>query len=163
MSFFDLYRKSHSNAVELLQEAELLFERGRFSRAYALAFTALDEISKSQLAADVHTGYITEQEFQKVFRDHRKKIERMAWATEYAKRYLTVPDGVYLEVEKPTFVSRNDSMYVNLKDDKTIGPSDVIGREQAEAIIHTVNVALERIMEMTEFWGYQIGTKGFMK
>jgi AbiV family abortive infection protein len=161
--FHELYIKSHNNALDLLAEAEILFASGRYSRAYALAFTALEEISKSQLAADVHTGYITEDEFQKIFRDHRKKIDRMAWATEDAKHYLNTPDEVYLEVEHPTFVSRNDSMYVNLKDNKTFAPADVIGREHAEAIIHTVNVALQRITEMTDFWGHQIGTKGFMK
>ena len=95
--------------------------------------------------------------------EHREKIARMAWATEDAKHYLSAPDGEYLEVEAPTFPSRNDSMYVNLRDDKVISPSDVIDRDDAEGIIHTVNVALQRIVEVTEFWGHQIGTKGFMK
>jgi hypothetical protein len=44
--------------------------------------------------------------------------------TEDAKHYLSAPDGDYLEVEAPTFPSRKDSMYVNLKDDKVISPSD---------------------------------------
>jgi AbiV family abortive infection protein len=163
MPFLALYRAAHNNAIELIQEAEILFERGRYCRAYALAFTALEEISKSQLAADVFTGLISRETFQKAYRDHREKIARMAWATEDAKHYLSAPDGEYLEVEPPTFPSRNDSMYVNLKDDKIISPSDVIDRHDAEGIIHTVNVALQRIVEVTEVWGHQIGTKGFMK
>ncbi|MEI9978267.1 MAG: AbiV family abortive infection protein [Edaphobacter sp.] len=163
MPFLALYRAAHNNAIDLINEAELLFDHGRYCRAYALAFTALEEISKSQLAADVYTELITKEAFQKIYRDHREKIARMAWATEDAKRYLSEPDGEYLEVEAPTFPSRNDSMYVNLKDDKVISPSDVIGRDDAQGIIHTVNVALQRITEVTEFWGHQIGTKGFMK
>jgi AbiV family abortive infection protein len=58
-----------------------LFDREKYARAYALAFTALEEISKSQLAADVFTGLITDEEFQECFRDHRKKIARMAGYT----------------------------------------------------------------------------------
>ena len=54
-------------------------------------------------------------------------------------------------------------MYVNLKDDKVYSPSDAIGRKDAQSIIHTVEVAFQRIFEVTEFWGHQIGTKGFMK
>ena len=30
-------------------------------------------------------------------------------------------------------------------------------------MIHTLRVAIDRIIEMTECWGHQIGTKGFMK
>ncbi len=38
----------------------------------------------------------------------------------------------------------------------------MIGREEAEGIIHTVNVAIQRIMEV-QVMGEKIGTKGFMK
>jgi AbiV family abortive infection protein len=63
MPFLALYPAAHNNAIELIQEAEILFERGRYCRAYALAFTALEEISKSQLAADVFTGLISRETF----------------------------------------------------------------------------------------------------
>ncbi len=39
----------------------------------------------------------------------------------------------------------------------------LIGREEAEGIIHTVNVAIQRIVEVTQIMGEQIRTKGFMK
>jgi len=51
-----MYRLAHSNAEQLLREAEILFERKRLARAYFLAFTGLEEIAKSQLAADVCTA-----------------------------------------------------------------------------------------------------------
>jgi AbiV family abortive infection protein len=161
--FLALYRSAHNNAIELLQEAEILFEKERYPRAYSLAFTALEEIAKSQLAADVFTGFIEEKELWESFRDHRKKIGRMAWATEDAKRYLDLLDGEDIEIEKPTFAGRMDGMYVNLNNGKVSGPSDVISRDDARGIIHTVDVALRRIHEVTEFWGHQIGSKGFMK
>jgi AbiV family abortive infection protein len=94
--FYQLYVTSHNNAIDLLKEAELLFANKCYSRAYSLAFTALEEISKSQLAADVYTELIPEQEFHDTYRNHRAKIERMAWATEDAKRYFSV-DGEPVE------------------------------------------------------------------
>src|ERR1035441_1349050 len=54
--YLTLHRAAHNNAIDLLAEAEILFERERYSRAYSLAFTALEEISKSQLAADGRQG-----------------------------------------------------------------------------------------------------------
>ena len=161
--FLALYNASLKNATELLAEAEILFEREKFARAYVLAFTALEEISKSQLAADVFTGLITDEEFNECFRDHRKKIERMAWATEDAKHYLAMPEEHYIEVQEITFASRQSALFVGFKNEKIVSPSAVIGREAARSIIHTAQGAIQRIIEMVEFWGHQIGTKGFMK
>jgi len=162
--FLALYRSAHNNAVDLLRDAEILFEKERYPRAYALAFTALEEISKSHLAADVFTGLIEEKEFWQIYWKHEKKIGRMAWASEDAKRYLDLlEDGRELEIEEPTFGTRNAGMYVSMIDGKVASPSDVISRDDARAILHTVDVALRRINEVTEFWGHQIGTKGFMK
>ena len=161
--FLALYNASLKNATELLAEAEILLEREKYARAYALAFTALEEISKSQLAADVFTGLIKDEEFNECFRDHRKKIERMAWATEDAKGYLAMPEEAYIDVQEPTFTARMDAMFVGFKNGKIVAPSDMIGREDARSIIHTTQTAIQRIIEVTEFWGHQIGTKGFMK
>ena len=162
-NFLELYHCAHKNAVDLLQEAEILFDGGHYPRAYALAFTALEEISKSQLAADVFTGLITEEVFYDHYRDHKKKIGRMAWGTNDAKKYLDEPDGYYVEVEKPKVANRMDALYVSINQETVISPSDVVSRDDARGIIHTGNVAIQRICEMTELWGHQIGTKGFMK
>ena len=161
--FLALYHAALANAGDLVGEAEILFEAEKFARAYMLGFTALEEISKSQLAADVFTGHITEVEFQEYYRDHKKKIGRMLWATKDAKWYLDEPEGDYVDVEHPKVANRKDALYVSLKADQLISPSDIIGREDARGIIHTVNVALERIREVTDFWGHQIGTKGLVK
>ncbi len=87
----------------------------------------------------------------------------MVWATENAKRYLAAPEEDYIAIQEPTFVGRMDAMYVGSKGEKVVSPSDVIGRDAARSIIHTAQVAIQHIIEMTEFWGHQIGTKGFIK
>jgi AbiV family abortive infection protein len=141
--FLTLYNASLKNASDLLLEAQLLFDNYKYPRAYALAFTALEEISKSQLAADVFTGLIMVEEFNECFRNHRVKIERMAWATDDARRYLAMPEEECMEAQEPTFGNRMDSMYVGVKNGKVFSPTDVIGEEDARSIIHTTEVAIQ--------------------
>jgi len=51
MPFRALYLAAHNNAIDLIQEAELLFEHSRYCRAYALAFTALARLYPFQKAS----------------------------------------------------------------------------------------------------------------
>jgi len=138
-------------------------EKGKYPRAFFLAFTGLEEIAKSQLAADVFTGFIEEAEFWSVFGDHKKKIGRMAWASLDAEEYLDLEQEKYLDIEHPTTARRMNALYVHFEQGKVKSPKDLITEADARAIIHTLRVAIDRIMEMTEYWGHQIGRKGFMK
>jgi hypothetical protein len=87
----------------------------------------------------------------------------MAWATEDAKRYLAMPEEDSVAIQEPTVMGRMDAMCVGSKDGKAVSPSDVIGRDAARRVIYTAQVAIQHIIEMTEFWGHEIGSKGFMK
>lgn len=162
-NFLDLYKASLDNAGNLLDEAAILFEKGKWARSYFLAFTGLEEVAKSQIAADVFTALIEESEFWDVFRDHKKKIRRMAWASNDATRYLDLEKETYLDIEHPTTARRMQGLYVHFENQNVRIPKDLIGEADARAIIHTLRVALQRIGEVTEYWGHQIGTKGFMK
>jgi AbiV family abortive infection protein len=150
-----LYRVANNNALDLLAEAKTLFGMGRYARAFFLAFTALEEISKSQLAADVVTGFISEDEFLDHHRSRPKKIRRMAWATEEAHRYLE------MDLQHPDISSRANALYASLKDQKVQTPTDAITKEDAQGIIRTAEVALDSITT-NDFMGYAIGSKGFM-
>ncbi len=161
--FLQIYTAAHVNAQQLLSDVEVLFERGRHATAYFLAFTALEEISKSQLAADVFTGFAAEEEFWATFTKHEKKIRRMAWASNEAWNYLDVETEVYIEIHKPDFKRRMSAVYVECDRPTVESPDKVITHEMAKSLIHTVRVALHEIMLMTDYWGHQIGTKGFMK
>jgi len=162
-TFYEMYRAAHNNAVQFLREAELLFERQKFARAYFLAFTGLEEIAKSQLAADVVTGYIEDKEFWEYFKSHNKKIGRMVWASLDAEEYLDVEQETYLDIEHPTTAERMNALYAHFDQGKVVTREDLFTEDKARAIIHTLRVAIHRIIEMTEQWGHQIGTKGFMK
>jgi len=111
----------------------------------------------------VHWHFITEECFHEQFRDHKKKIGRMAWATDDATGYLDAPEGNYVEVEEPKVHHRMAALYVDIDHGRAVAASDLITSTEAKGIIHTVKVAFERTFEMTEVWEHQIGTKGFMK
>jgi AbiV family abortive infection protein len=172
--YLEIYRAAHNNAVDLLEEAELLYGHKRFTRAYALAFTGLEEISKSQFAADVFTGLRSEEEFEKFYRNHKQKIKRVIWAHVDANSYPhnlkwigpDVDDLEEINPQEPNFNKRLNALYVEVdsKNKKIIKPEEQITEKDANEIMHLVEVALERIWEVSgEFGCNQIGTKGFMK
>jgi len=163
--FFNIYAAAHNNAAELLSDAEVLLERERWATAYFLAFTALEEISKSQLAADVWTGFINEKEFWDVYTSHRHKVGRMARASNDARRYLDVETEQYIDVQEPQVKRRMSALYVECNQNRieVESPRELITEDMAKSLVHTVRSAFHSIFVVTEYWGHQIGTKGFMK
>jgi len=161
--FYSIYACAHNNAVELLSEAEVLFEKKKYARAYFLAFTGLEEISKSQLAADVWTGFIKEDNFRKHYANHNRKIGRVKWVSLDAEDYIDLEDEKYIVIKIPSVKKRIKALYVDVKPNDISLPKDIISREEAKSLIHTLRVAIERIIVMKEYYGHQIGTKGFMK
>jgi AbiV family abortive infection protein len=171
--YFEMYTAAHKNACDLLAEAHLLFEHEHFARTYALAFTALEEISKSQFAADVVTGLRKQEDFEKFYKDHSKKIGGMRWAHLDASSFpnnlkWVGPDRDDMETmdpQKPTFQKRQEALFVGIdfQNSRITTPKEKITEQDAKEIIHIVDTALWSIWENTEYWGHQIGTKGFMK
>ena len=156
-----MYVAAHNNALKLLEEAELLLENNSFARAFMLAFSGLEEIAKSQLAADVYTGYITEADFKSHFTDHKKKIGRVLWATLDANEHSLYTEEE-LEALHPKFKDRSAALYCDFSNGKVTSPDDVITKDDATRIIMTLETAITRIVEVEHSQGI-MGTKGFMK
>ena len=171
LDYLDIYTKAHNNAEDLYSEAEILFKKRKYARSYFLSFTALEEISKSQYAADVYTGLLKEKDFLKLFGSHRKKIKCASWAHLDANSYPyslvwlgpEIDNVEQIISKKPSFKKRQNSLYVDIENNKITSPKEQISEIDAKEIIHIVKTALYRIWEVTESWGNQIGTKGFMK
>lgn len=173
IDFYKVYLYAHNNAVGLLSEAEILYKAEKYPRAYFLAFTALEEISKSLLAADVHTGLVSPDKFYNHYTNHHKKIDRVMWAHSDANSYPhnlkwvgpDVDDLEPINPDKPIFQKRQYALYVDIDDQnkEIIKPSEQITKIDANEVIHIVEIALHQIFIMTEYYGHQIGTKGFMK
>lgn len=168
---FEIYKQAHNNAVDLLRESEILFKNQCYTRSYFLAHTALEEISKSQHVADVSTGFSTEKDFLESFMDHKEKINRAEWAyedaNEYPYNYKWVgprkDDLKKILAQKPHWKKRQNSLYVDVTTGEVTSPRDKLTKDDAESIIHIVKTAMYRIFETAEYYGHQIGTKGFMK
>ncbi|WP_247237300.1 AbiV family abortive infection protein [Telluribacter sp. SYSU D00476] len=164
MVYLEIYQASLSESVKLLGEAELLLENESYERAYFLGFASLEEISKSQMAADVFTGIMKEEEFQKNYTKHNKKISRIEWI-KIDGNSLPQFAGDGIEIMNFDFSKKLKSMYVDSDFDlkKLSTPSESVSKSDAENIIKAVKVGLSRIYEVTIENGEQIGTKGFMK
>ena len=170
--YLDIYKKAYNNALDLFHEAELLFAQKAYARAYALAYTALEEISKSQFAADVYTGLHTENEFKAFYRDHVRKLEGVQWVHEDANSWPydlkwvgpDLDDVVRINPNEPVFPKRQGALYVdaNFSARAATAPTESVTQNDANEIIRLVEVAIQRIVEV-EFTQGRIGTKGFMK
>jgi AbiV family abortive infection protein len=110
----------------------------------------------------VFTGLIDEKEFCEYYRDHKKKIRRMAWATDEARRYFDKWKDSYVELEPPAISSRMNALYLSLDNRTVQSPKHIVTAEEAKGVIRTVEAALDSIAK-NEFMGYPPGTKGYMK
>jgi len=172
LDYFEIYRRAHKNAADLLKESKILFDNKCYPRAYFLAYTALEEISKSQYAADVFTNFSKEEDFHKSYKSYQDKIGRIIWAHNDANSYPhnriwlgpDIDDVVMIAPSEPLWEKRQNSLYVGFEHNNLNIPQEKITENDAMEIIHIVDTAFERIWEVSgEFGGNQIGTKGFMK
>ena len=164
MRLLDLYSACLKNADELLEEAELLISHRHHARAYFLAYTAIEELGKSQVVADYFYELVTKTEFEAAFRDHKFK-------TAYIKRYVKVPDDLtnewFIEYDVRSTAghmeARNRSIYIEcLPDHAPQFPAQVISVESANELVSTGKKYLAEIIRM-EHLTERIGTKAFTK
>jgi AbiV family abortive infection protein len=156
---FAVYAASHKNADSLLKEAEVLSENGYYARAVALAIMSFEELGKSQIAADYHSGILSEDEYKRAFRSHKK--------TSFASRYATIGAGeqnvkygfwIDDSIAKKFEEVRQMAIYVDENND----PIKVFSRQDAEYIITKVRRHIEYINYAEEFNG-RIGSKALFK
>jgi AbiV family abortive infection protein len=152
----ELYERAWENAINLLSDARILQTAGRFARAFAIAATALEEIGKSQYAADVSTGMAPFADFQKLSRDHRFKSAYTSRWVEFAPlvRAFLKDEPVANEI----FQRRNDALYAS--------PAKAVANDDFEAdtgtMIGYTEAWLDRIWRQEEI-SERIGTKAFTK
>ncbi|RMF92724.1 MAG: AbiV family abortive infection protein [Candidatus Schekmanbacteria bacterium] len=172
--YLEIYNECNHNARKLIEAAQTLCSKRYFAQAYALAFTALEEISKGQFAADVFTGLKTEDSFRAFYRQHREKINNIGWAycdaSSYPYKYKWIgpdaEDTQEMNPATPSWDKRKLALYVDVdfSANTITTPREAVTEKDAYDIIHVADTALHRIWEITgEFGGMQIGTKGFMK
>ena len=167
MWLLDLYSACLRNAEDLVAEAELLLSHGHHARAFALAFTAYEEIGKSQLVADRFETRVSEKEFEAAFREHALKaayesrhvrLERVQGARGYEATIEYDEKGA-----RPLVSARMDALYVSITGTKTPQePRDVITPEVARRAIDGCRKQLEEI-RFAEMVTERIGTASLTK
>jgi len=163
-NLLDLHDACLRNARELLDEATQLLEHGHAARAYFIAFTALEEFGKSQIAADYFSEMVSDNEFIAAFRDHRMKLA-------YIERVVTVPDhpnGPWTieydqAVSEAKLRTRMDALYVRYDQDYSpIAPAESITSEDASLLIDDLGKGLEKYRQIC-IMSERIGTKAYTK
>jgi len=157
---FELYRACLSNANDLLYEADILLKRDRHARAYALAFTAAEEIGKALAVADWIYDQIPEEEFHDVFKKHHIKqtyLESIFCAAQGEQER----DQATLNAD---LILRMSALYVDKTDDGSPdAPWDRITKELAVRMIEKVQEYLGSIMYAEWLNSPRIGGKALLK
>lgn len=157
-----LESKTTTNANELLHEARILFDNGRFARAYALAHLASEELAKAILVAakvrSVARGETQDWgDFSRRVRDHSGKILQFS-----ALRYFSDPSADHGNARRIWGAARrrssvfakntlkNRSLYAGWNRHRIYAPTDVIPRSLALAMIQDVGRAAELLQRAVE-------------
>lgn len=148
------YRWAWSNAVGLLDDAQILVDGGRHARAFALAATALEEIGKSQYAADVYTGFLPYESFDAHIRNHTFKSAYAARAVDF----VGIKPALIQGLGEALFARRNQALYAS-------PAGEVVDDEfahDAGVMIDYSRTWLTNIRQQ-EYIAERIGTRAFLK
>ena len=137
--------KNLRNAQELIDEAEILFERQKFARTYLLSHISIEESSKCAMLLKIIAFIIWEEEIdlknvRKRYSNHKEKIKNFELLRLITDK-LNYSQQDFNRLIEETNTSKNDSLYVSWSNEnKFISPSEKFTKEKAE---EKLNSALE--------------------
>ena len=159
------------NALDLLQEAEILYKNRKYSRAFSLAYTANEEVSKHQITSDYISGIIAKEELESAFRRHdikaaygRFKIE-IGPTIQLQNNVYTSDSTLHYDTNegRKMMSLRNNSLYVNYSNNyEPIEPRQIYKAKDAKNLIKIISERISFINWAEEFNG-RIGTKALIK
>lgn len=154
------------NAENMIFEADLLYKKGRYPRAYTLSQLAIEEIGKSRLLfsliMDLKLGNeINYKEANRDFIHHQTKsksaivFETIVLLVMHSNgkgspdqrktKFLNALEELQKESESIDDLNnkKNGSLYVGIVDKKFITPEDVISREMVDGLRTNALIRLE--------------------
>lgn len=151
-NFKDLAIKSFNNAVELLEEARLLFKNKHYSRAIFLSQIGGEELGKHIMSTSAyvnfHTGKFNEKKFKFRFFAHREKTKTINIFEDFFLDALndTNHSDEELKNKFTQYAPNADteekgkllSLYVDVVDGIVLMPSEIMDKELAELTINTL-------------------------
>jgi len=160
------------NARDLLEEAGLLFERGRYSRATAIAVIAIEEIAKWHLVQDrfIETPDDRWKEFWSEVRSHPTKLKKYKHSRymEALKTLYGSGSGMWtetvaeIESEPDLKALREGCLYVDYDGKAVLSPRQQHNeRADSERILHQADHFLRSIYQPlppVEEWAAHLDT-----
>lgn len=163
-NILELYDACMENAIDLVAEAELLYQHKYFARSLALALFAYEEIGKGQIVADLFNDMVSKEEFEQAFKNHEIKSAYNArnFAINTKSELSSHIDYDKTKGRKYT-LWRMTATYVDcLKDYKAQEPKKIVTENNAREAIDFVKKEIHEIRTM-EFMTERVGSKSFMK
>jgi AbiV family abortive infection protein len=141
-----LLQAAKANAEDLISDAELLADAGRFPRAHALATLAHEEIGKAQLCLlAVMLPEITHEEFWAAFKSHTGKLIRVTGFGRLSSAEPIGPIAAYAKIVKGQSSSAHTrklrGLYVDYKGGRVLLPRQV-NEKEAKSQIRSADEAL---------------------
>lgn len=137
------------NAVELVQDAEVLYNAGRWSRSLFLSQIATEELGKYMMivsaVANVTAGTMDWTAFWQRFRNHKAKFGNVLHLEYLVER--DVPAAKYLK-KLPSEKKQNDlvkmlSLYSDFDGTAFYRPSELINQEVARVVLEVTKQRFE--------------------
>jgi AbiV family abortive infection protein len=157
------YRLIYENAIELLEEAEILFEHKKYARAFTLAHLSSEELSKLpilyRVATQVHFKQkVNWKEVNKDLRNHEGKLRRKMMLSLFAnpnhfenkEQFLSSLQEIAELADFFNFL-KNASIYAGVDPDKVFNkPSNIVSENLAKRCIKITRLYL-KVIEMNDF------------
>jgi AbiV family abortive infection protein len=115
-------KASIKNAVDLIDEAELLYDHRRYARANLLALLAVEEVAKATLIDDHHRQ--PNMQLKKDLLSHKVKFGSKEKVTVWRKQRVAFVLAANKDAGKDN-EARQDAMYVGVRGMKVIRPSRI--------------------------------------
>lgn len=109
----DVVKETIVNAKELLEEAEILFEKGKYPRTYVLAVLSAEEFSKAFLYRAVLAGIINYERISKDLLNHDKKLYHEIHVISGMYAYLVMRDRLLESLEHDKGKPHSEHEFLN--------------------------------------------------
>jgi AbiV family abortive infection protein len=133
--------KALRNAAELVEEAQLLFEHGRWGRSVFLCCVSGEELGKCFISLSAvmnqRAGAFNEKRYRARFRTHREKTAILNFFEDVFVFSSDMPSGPS-QIAADTQVTEKTklaSLYCDFYDGKAQAPSELITEELASAVL----------------------------
>ena len=163
--------KCAENSSSLIDDAKILLEKKRYATSYALLQLANEETAKAKilvrLALEKRSGIVLmdnerKQYFNNLFFNHQEKNRLMGYTdqnfNEFAKK-INLPKfrdtkTIKAEIEHPKEQDKlkQSAIYVSIKNNKFVEPSEVISEKTCIERLELVVFRLKRIKETVNLY-----------